>query len=56
MNKYFNKNLILSGEEEHLFQKSNSCWICEKPFFLFVIMSAFISSKTIKVFLFLFKL
>ena len=30
MNKYFNKNLIKSEEEEHLFQKSNSCWICKK--------------------------
>ena len=29
MNKYFNKNLIMS-EEQHLFQKSNSCWICKK--------------------------
>ena len=29
MKKYFNKNLI-SEEEEHLFQQSNSCWICEK--------------------------
>ena len=26
--EYFNKNLIMS--EEHLFQKSNSCWICKK--------------------------
>ena len=31
MNKPFNKNLIMSKEEEHLFQKSNSCWICKKP-------------------------
>ena len=30
MNKHFNKNLIISEEEEHLFQQSNSCWICEK--------------------------
>ena len=28
MNKQFNKNLIMSDEEEHL--KSNSCWICKK--------------------------
>ena len=28
--KHFNKNLIMSEEEEHLFQQSNSCWICEK--------------------------
>ena len=27
MKEYFNKNLIMSKEEEHLFQKSNSCWI-----------------------------
>ena len=29
MKKHFNKNLIMS-EEEHLFQQSNSCWICEE--------------------------
>ena len=29
-NKHFNKNLIMSEEEEHLFQQSNSYWICEK--------------------------
>ena len=28
--KHFNKNLIISEEEEHLFLLSNSCWICEK--------------------------
>ena len=32
MNKHFNKNLIMSEEEEHLFQQSNSCWICKKVF------------------------
>ena len=30
MRKHFNKNLILSKEEEHLFQQSSSCWICRK--------------------------
>ena len=30
MEKHFNKNLIMSEEEEHLFQQSNSCWICKK--------------------------
>ena len=30
MNKHFNKNLIMSEKEEHLFQQSNSCWICKK--------------------------
>ena len=30
MKKHFNKNLIMSEEEEHLLQQSNSCWICEK--------------------------
>ena len=30
MKKHFNKNLIISEEEEHLFQQSNSCWICKK--------------------------
>ena len=29
MKKRFNKNLTMS-EEEHLFQQSNSCWICKK--------------------------
>ena len=28
--EHFNKNLIMSEEEEHLFQQSNSCWICGK--------------------------
>ena len=28
--EYFNKNLIMSEEEEKLFQKSNNCWICKK--------------------------
>ena len=30
MNKYFNKGLIMSEEEEYLFQQSNSCWMSEK--------------------------
>ena len=30
MNKHSNKNLIMSEKEEHLFQQSNSCWICRK--------------------------
>ena len=30
MKKHFNKNLTMSEEEEHLFQQSKSCWICEK--------------------------
>ena len=30
MKKYFNKNLIMSKEEEHLFQQSSNCWICKK--------------------------
>ena len=29
MKKHFNKNLIMSEEEEE-FQPSNTCWICEK--------------------------
>ena len=28
---YFNKNLIMSAEEERI-QLSNSCWICDKLF------------------------
>ena len=30
MNKHFNKSFIMSEEEEHLFQQSNSFWICRK--------------------------
>ena len=30
MKKYFNKNLIMTEEEEHLFQQSNNCWFCKK--------------------------
>ena len=30
MSKHYNKNLIMSEEEQHSFQQSNSCWICEK--------------------------
>ena len=30
MKKHFNKNLITTEEEEHLFQKSNSYQICKK--------------------------
>ena len=29
-NKHFNKNLIMSEKEQHLFQQSNDCWICKK--------------------------
>ena len=30
MNKHFNKKLIMSGKDEHLFPQSNSYWICKK--------------------------
>ena len=30
MNKQFNEHLIMSEEEEHLFQQSKGCWICKK--------------------------
>ena len=30
MKKHFNKNLIMTEEEEHLSQESNNCWICKK--------------------------
>ena len=30
MDEYFKKNLIMTEEEEDLFQKSNICWICNK--------------------------
>ena len=29
MKKHFNKNLVMSEEEEYLFQQSNSCWITQ---------------------------
>ena len=29
MNKHFNKNLIMTEEEEKQFQSSNTCWICK---------------------------
>ena len=29
LNKPFNKNLIMSEEEENAFQQSSSCWICK---------------------------
>ena len=29
MKKHFNKNLIMSEEEQYLFQQSSSCWICK---------------------------
>ena len=32
MKKHFNKNFIMSAEEEERFQLSNSCWICDKLF------------------------
>ena len=30
MKDQFNKNLVTTKEEEHLFQQSNNCWICKK--------------------------
>ena len=30
--KVFNKNLIMSEKDEHRFQSSNKCWICNKLF------------------------
>ena len=30
MKEYFNKNLIMTEEEQNLFQKSNKCWICKR--------------------------
>ena len=30
MKDQFNKNLIMTENEEHLFQESNNCWICKK--------------------------
>ena len=30
MKDQFNKSLVMTEEEEHLFQQSNNCWICKK--------------------------
>ena len=30
MKDQFNKNLVMTGKEEYLFQQSNNCWICKK--------------------------
>ena len=30
MKKHFNKNFIMTEEQEEQFQSSNACWICEK--------------------------
>ena len=30
--KHFNKNLVMSAEEEEKFQLANSCWLCNKLF------------------------
>ena len=27
MKKHFNENLVMTEEEEYLFQQTNSCWI-----------------------------
>ena len=32
MKKHFNKNFVMSAEEEERFQLANSCWICNKLF------------------------
>ena len=30
MKKHFNKNLVMTEEEEYLLQQTNTCWICKK--------------------------
>ena len=30
MRKHFNRNLIMTKEENERFQSNNICWICEK--------------------------
>ena len=30
MKKHFNKNLLMTKQQEEKFQSSNICWICEK--------------------------
>ena len=32
MNEHFNKNLVMSAEDEERFQLINKCWICDKLF------------------------
>ena len=30
--RHFNKNFIMSAEEEEKFQSTNNCWICDNLF------------------------
>ena len=30
--KHFDKNLVMSEEDEQIFQLSNKCWTCDKRF------------------------
>ena len=30
--RYFNKNLVMSAEDEQRFQSNNTCWTCDKLF------------------------
>ena len=30
MKEHFNENLVMTEEEEYLFQQNNSCWICKE--------------------------
>ena len=30
MKEHFNESLVMTEEEEHLFQQTNSCWICKE--------------------------
>ena len=32
MKKHFNKNLVMTVDEEETFQLCNKCWICDKLF------------------------
>ena len=36
MKKLFNKNLIMTEEEEKQFQSSNMCWICENSVMMMI--------------------
>ena len=32
MKRHFDKNLVMSEEDEERFQSGNKCWICDKLF------------------------
>ena len=43
--KDFNKNFVMSAEDEERFQSSNKCWVCDNIFFLFLIFIFYLFCK-----------